>query len=907
MSYPPGGNAGWAELGVVTTDPPVSYPLPRPLIADYYDPAPLNGAGGIRPSVGLTEGASTVIVRGSLEARFTQTEVWGAALLDSISVFAAPCTLTLTVYDDDRTTVLWEVGSDPLHPRPYLMNPDNYGEQEVDMAAGGASIGTVSVEVIDPAQTAGDQDSGWMTARLANLQGKRCILTRFISADLGPQVIIDGPAGNPTLGAGYSSAVFDIRDTRDTERKVKLFEFAGSAATGLRSLVPDELVEGYGYDAGTNTYLIRPGIPLEGHAHRAGGYPSPAVVTLDTGAGEFPNQAHRLLIWSEAYQAIVDGIGRAQGVPFPNIKFLFQWRLASSGDPWTEIPGDALGVSLSTSPGTATDGTRSVDSVVIEDRRLNPLDAMYDATVAALPTEDEIVEFYLLGQVPVSDQHPVVLDSKIVPGVSGPINPTGALDRGIFHLVASIGGTTSGTIDLAAGPGNVEDLRRQTVAVYDRLGNESLTPDIFIPSRGTFSWRQEGSADPFTDIVLAPALPGGSSALLYLDLPLRTTYRVFSMLQVAAPDASMPSDGQFIEFTILYQSGSPELNQVTVGLTAGQLAKNVYDGLYAPRGVDGELVPMRGIYDAAALALMTDPIRYRLTQPVDDARDFLEKMVYGPTGWVPALDRSGRISPKSQIPPTDVTTLPALVNATTEPAPDWDAGQHIVNVVRFTYNREAVFADTDTAAYPDPVTGTPDPTKERQKLVQVQPVMLEFRNEASVNRLGEQILELDGSAFTAIGVVGSGGVAPNPFVVHRFHTLHGNFVVVTGGGRMQIYRGNAMPITSTPVVRPAVNIDPISGEFTDEVGYQLGHARQFYLLPRYSSAAPTVSVNVMRSAIPTLRAGDWVILDLSWFPDFVTARRGLLALGQILSMGDLDCSWRHLLVEIVVPPEPVSG
>jgi len=897
MAFPLGGNAGWEELGTTVAEPPVSRPLPVPLIADWYDPAPLNGAGAVRPSVVLTAGASTVVVRGSVEARFTQPEVWGVGLLDSIGVFNAPCALLLTVFDDDGETVLWEVGTDPLHPHPYLVNPENYGEQEVDFAEGSATLGTVTVEVIDPATIPGDQDSGFMTEKLARLgladvAGHRCVLQRFIDDTLGFQVIMDGPAGTPSMHSNYSSYRWEIRDTRETERKVRLFEFSGDAATGLRSLVPDELMDGYGYDSPSNTYLIRPAMPLEGHTERHPFYPTPGVATILVGASEFPDQLRRLLIWQEAYDAVINGIGRAQGIMEPNIQFLFRWRASGSSDPWTEIPGDVLSVSLSTAKSEVTEGARVVGQVIIEDPRLNPLDPLYDPLVPDLPAEDQIIEFFLLGPVPTSEHHPVILDSRIVPGVAGPLNPMAALMLGRFALVASIGGVSSGLIDLLAVPGNVEELRRQTVAVYDRLGNESTTGDIFIPSRGVFAWRAAGSADPWTEITLAPAAPGGASLLAYLELPLRNTFRVFTLLQLAAADADVPTDGEDIEFTVTYPPGSPELLEVTVGLTTGQLAKNVYDGLYAPRGPSGELVPLRARYDPAALALMTTPVRLRFTEPVDDARDFLESLVYAPDGWAPALDRVGLISPVSQVAPTDSTGLPVVTNDTTEPSPAWDAGQRIVNILRFIYDREAVFAD-DEDAYPDPPSeDPPDPLKERQKVIISQPIIQEFRDELSIARHGEQMLELDGSAFTAIGKIPDASAELTLPPQRTFRPRQRSL--------------KPSPVTSTPVVRTAAYIQPVSGDIADETGFQLFELRRAHLINRYSLGAPTMSVNVMRAAFPTLRAGSWVVLNLSWFPDYVTARRGLLGLAQVIAIGDLDCAWRHILVEQVVPIEPES-
>lgn len=164
------------------------------------------------------------------------------------------CTLTLTVYEDDRISPRWEVGTGAGHPYPYLAQPDRYQEQELDMAAGRSSLATVGVAVIDPAQTPGDQDSGWLTERLAafglaDIAGRRCRLLRFVDEATGYEVVADGPAGVPRLDASYAAYGWEIRDTRDTERRLRLFDLVGGAPaiSGAASVDPTP-PPGYGFD-----------------------------------------------------------------------------------------------------------------------------------------------------------------------------------------------------------------------------------------------------------------------------------------------------------------------------------------------------------------------------------------------------------------------------------------------------------------------------------------------------------------------------------------------------------------------------------------------------------------------------------------------------------------------------------
>jgi len=168
-----------------------------------------------------------------------------------------PCKCQLDVFDDDGMTVLWTVSTDPAHTYPYLVEPENYGEQQISVAEGSASLTSVAVTIIDPAQTVGDQDSGWLTERLAlfgfaNVGGHRCRLIRFVPDGLlGYQVLADGPAGTPRLNPEFASYTWEIRDTRETERKVRCFDLIGPAApviSGATPAGPSEPGTGYPFD-----------------------------------------------------------------------------------------------------------------------------------------------------------------------------------------------------------------------------------------------------------------------------------------------------------------------------------------------------------------------------------------------------------------------------------------------------------------------------------------------------------------------------------------------------------------------------------------------------------------------------------------------------------------------------------
>ena len=509
---------------------------------------------------------------------------------------------------------------------------------------------------------------------------------------------------------------------------------------GGRSLVPDELLDGYGEDpALPDGWLIREGAPLKGLIVRHGFYPSPAVIQVHVGATVFPEQLRRLLIWQAAYDAVIGGIGRAAllgGLPHMgegNPQFVFRWRPQGSSAPWNEVPGDVMGVSLSTADSTVTTGARVVGQVIIEDRRLDPAESVYDPGATDLPDTDDIIEFFLIGPIAPDEQHPVIVE----------------------------------------------------------------------------------------------------------------------------------------------------------GITAGQFAVNAYAGLYSMRDpITGTVVPTGIRYDEPSFAQMTDLVRIRLDKPIEDLRDWLEKHIYAPTGWVPALNSLGKISPVSQVAPVDATGLTVLTDAVTEPTPDWDAGQRVINVIRFTYPRDYIIGAPD----PDP----PYASEVRQNLIGQRDIILEFRDELSITRHGEQPLEISGEAFRAIGLVADAAAEetadPGAFQFSG-QTKLSKFIIGVSG----------QATTELPIVRTAVLVLPVSGDVADETGYQLFLLRKIHVLNRYTLGAPAISIPVMRAFIPDHRCGDWVVLDLSWLPDYITQRRGLQTLAQIVALGDLDCGWRRLLVEQVIP------
>lgn len=251
-----------------------------------------------------------------------------------------PCTLILEVYEADGTTIAWQVATDRSHPFPYLLFPSNYGSREIDPVAGAASIATVDVTIADVAQTPGDQTTGFVTERLAGIFGRRCRLRRFISQALGFYTIADGPASSPRLSETYAGYTFAIRDTRETERRLRAFTGGGTTA-----IVPLGPLNDWG-DDGEGNYLLEGVTPIVGKTliqfnSTAGEFIGQVLfnelydVTSTPGTPQMPASVVISEDGEEALKFISDG-SRAW---FPNADIL--WRLAGSSDPFNVARPDA--------------------------------------------------------------------------------------------------------------------------------------------------------------------------------------------------------------------------------------------------------------------------------------------------------------------------------------------------------------------------------------------------------------------------------------------------------------------------------------------------------------------------------------------------------------------------------------
>jgi hypothetical protein len=389
-------------------------------------------------------------------------------------------------------------------------------------------------------------------------------------------------------------------------------------------------------------------------------------------------------------------------------------------------------------------------------------------------------------------------------------------------------------------------------------------------------WRERFTSDPWTKLkprfeaVGNYAHPVGTTAqpippcvtvfdATFLGEDVRGAYEV--LLAPIGSTSLLPADGLEINLLIQYIGPPTDSMPFHWSGTLGELLQAAYDGEVSPKAptipadpytYDPGTAISTGIrYDAAVLATMTETVLLRVTEPVDDLRDWLEKYAYAPSGWAPALDRDGQVSPVHRRFPTSTAGLLTVDNSIATAEAGFRHGDTVINLLRFDYNR--VFLK------PIDEDGIPIGYVDGLQLQEVQRWYAAAGGNLPIAVTGPEFLP---SVSDSIALFGE-----------RLHTIEARAFHVD----------QAIGLAFDPnMEQPAV----------------LAALSAVTLLPRYAFGTPVVDVPVRRDATATLRAGDWVGLDLSWMPDYRTGRRGLQRFAQIFELPDLNCAGRRLRMEL---------
>lgn len=286
----------------------------------------------------------------------------------------------------------------------------------------------------------------------------------------------------------------------------------------------------------------------------------------------------------------------------------------------------------------------------------------------------------------------------------------------------------------------------------------------------------------------------------------------------SAGDTS-PVNGQVI--WVRYLSALPPEKDVPKYLeepSYGTLLRKIYDGDYSD-----PQVPPRVQYDVAAMAQMeidTLPMAGIVYEIVTDMKGWVEENIYKINGYAPALNPSGLVIPvKYALPDPSVPLLEITDALVEEKKAEWEHSDALaVNKVSFTYQRDLVPGSLIF------LSGT--------RIISTD-VTIEDWNLGSAALFNAKALEF------------------KPVTAHT---------VVRGGGILA-----AIP------------------NLASEVGWRLAMARSADALTRFGSGAQQCKITAKASnlGVYAAEAGDWVIVNVSWLPDYQTRRRGIMRLMQI--------------------------
>ena len=295
---------------------------------------------------------------------------------------------------------------------------------------------------------------------------------------------------------------------------------------------------------------------------------------------------------------------------------------------------------------------------------------------------------------------------------------------------------------------------------------------------------------------------------------------------------TLPSDQDSVEFVIRYDGPVTEDWPLHLqGLTVGQFLRNAYRGDYSDE-------PPRIRYNEAALLALTTPVRAIIKEPAPDLREYNEKNAYPIANAAPAINDAGEIAPVTYLLPDEDETLVTLSDSNCRPAGGgWSHGsEDAINLVRVKYQRDYVLPVESTA------DTAPIPTSER---VASREVTVEHHDTDSIALLGEQELTIESELLRSIA--GPRGM-------------------------------------------------PLVGDATDEVADQVARRTAHMAVDRLSRGGQYFALEGMRtdSDVEAVRVGDYVVVGVTWQPDYNTAERGANRLAQVLGRRNLDATWCSL-------------
>jgi hypothetical protein len=182
----------------------------------------------------------------------------------------------LIVYGDNDTTPLFAVGTAGTHANPFLQEPGEFSESEVDLLEGRAHIGFGSVSIIDP-QTGATKQDRFLTALLGAPSGHSALIRRRAVLLTDGAVAMDGIVAGVTLNETFAGFTLQLADVRDRGVDVPVFTRASTS-----TVLPRGVLGGFGAMP-SGEWLAPPVVPLKGRATRPTAMFASAFIYLDGG------------------------------------------------------------------------------------------------------------------------------------------------------------------------------------------------------------------------------------------------------------------------------------------------------------------------------------------------------------------------------------------------------------------------------------------------------------------------------------------------------------------------------------------------------------------------------------------------------------------------------------------------
>jgi hypothetical protein len=145
---------------------------------------------------------------------------------------------------------------------------------------------------------------------------------------------------------------------------------------------------------------------------------------------------------------------------------------------------------------------------------------------------------------------------------------------------------------------------------------------------------------------------------------------------------TLPNDGQGVEVIVQYIGETSEKWPLHIEeVTAGELIEDIYTGEYSEEDP-------RVRFDQTSILALNTPVRARITAPVEDGREWIERNLYVAAGAAPAIIGGVVHAVTYELPPATVQ-LTEIGTAEADVVPGWAQDtDDAVNLVEVLYPRD---------------------------------------------------------------------------------------------------------------------------------------------------------------------------------------------------------------------------